>query len=648
MEITLKQITLLNFKGIRSLTVNFNEKETSILGQNASGKTTVFDAFVWLLFGKDSNDHKEFNIKTLGKDGKPIERIPHEVSALLVVNGTELSLRKTYSEKWTKKRGSAVEEFTGHEVTQFVNDVPCGTREYQSKIDAICTEQVFKMITNPLYFPAQKKEMQRQTLISMVGDITNSDMAELKPEFADLVAQLSGKSVEEYKREISAKKRKVKDELDQIPGRIDERKRDMPESEDWKSLQAELEDKRKMVEDIDNQISDRAKAQEEIGKKRIELINKINNLKANLRDLEYSIKDEATKEYRELESKRNGFIGRLSMLRSEENAVISVIEQKQQEISRLIANREKLLKEWQQIKAETIQFNENEFVCPTCNRPFDIDDIEKKQAELTANFNTNKANMLDENKRKGLLVKQSMGAAQDILNQKQEQLALVRNEIQEIEAADLYKKEPSKPDAINIVSSDARVIELNKKIAELQRQQEKDNSGAVDILDLQDGKKVLSESIDELRNRLAKKTIIEANNRRISELEREAQRLSQELADLESMEFVMADFAKTKIQQVEGRINSLFSIVTFKMYESQINGGEVETCEAMVDGVPFSDLNTAAQINAGLDIINAICRHNKVHAPIFVDNAESVNQLLSTDSQLVRLVVTTDPSLIIK
>ena len=107
----------------------------------------------------------------------------------------------------------------------------------------------------------------------------------------------------------------------------------------------------------------------------------------------------------------------------------------------------------------------------------------------------------------------------------------------------------------------------------------------------------------------------------------------------------MMEFAKERVKLVEDKINSMFTMVKFKMFDTQINGGVVETCEAVVDGVPYSTQNNAMVINIGIDIINAICRSENISAPIFVDNSESINSILPTLSQLIRLVVTDDEQL---
>ncbi len=230
-EIILTKLSLTNFKGIRSLEIDFGRK-TDIRGANASGKTTVFDAFRWLLFGKSSDDRKDFGIKTYDEQGNVIPRIPHEVTGVLRINGEEITLRKCLVEKWTKKRGSAEETYSGNLLECYWNDVPTSVTEYNAKISGICDEQLFKLITNPWYFTAQRKDVQRAMLFDLAGNIDEEDIVGGNEDFAALLRNLTGKTLDEYKREIVAKKRRVKDSVESIPARIDECNRSMPEKGD--------------------------------------------------------------------------------------------------------------------------------------------------------------------------------------------------------------------------------------------------------------------------------------------------------------------------------------------------------------------------------------------------------------------------------
>ena len=190
-EIQIKQIHLLNFKGVRNLLVDFVGNVTTISGDNGTGKTTIFDAFTWVLFGKDSEDRKAFNVKTLDKDGNAIEKLPHEVTATFVVDNQVVTIRRCFNEKWQKRRGSAIEEFTGHEEERFINDVPYSVKDFSSKINELfCSEEIFKLITSPFAFNGLKTDKQRNILTTMIGEISDAEIANGYTDFQELLKSL--------------------------------------------------------------------------------------------------------------------------------------------------------------------------------------------------------------------------------------------------------------------------------------------------------------------------------------------------------------------------------------------------------------------------------------------------------------------------
>lgn len=647
MKIQLKSITLLNFKGVRNLTIRFNENGiTSIHGKNAIGKSTIFDAFTWLLFGKDSSDRKDFNVKTLDSKGNVIEKLPHEVSATICVEGIEMNLRKCFDEKWTKKKGTSVEEFSGNEVHPFINDVPLSVTEYQKKISEICDESIFKLITNPLCMPTMKKDAQRQTLFSMAGELKDEDIAAGNKDFINLLNNLTGKTLDEYKRQVAAAKKRVKDELKDIPGRIDERKRSMPASENWDDLEKELKEKKEGIQAIETQLTDRSKAYDEDSKARIAIVREISNKKVEREGIKNSIENAATSDFRDKKNKRQSLFSQLSQCQTNEKAINSSINDLKAKIEELKSKREELIETWYSINGEQITFDDNQFVCPTCKRTLDFDDIEAKKVELTEAFNQDKAKRLTENQQKGLSIKAQIEANSRTLEGYEKRLKDVQEEINSILSDNLYKSEPICPDTTPMVQSNEEYIKITNEITDLEKSAEKEVTPP-DNSELKEARSILFDSCRELENRLGNKKTIDDNNKRILELESQQKALSQELSDYENIEFTIEAFGKAKVETVEQRINSMFAVVRWKMFEKQINGGEVPTCEAMVNGVPFSDVNNADQINAGLDIINAICHYHNVFAPIFVDNAESVNELLPTNSQVIRLVVTMDNQIIV-
>ena len=644
MNATLKSLRLLNFKGVRNFFVEFNSDETNIHGANASGKTTLYDAFFFLLFGKDSTGKSDFNIKTLNDDGTVIERIPHEVEGVILINSKagiqEATLKRVYEEKWTKKRGSAIEEFTGHETTLFFNDVPCSAKEFQAKIEVICPETIFKFITNPFYFPSQKKETQRAMLFDLAGGIDETEIARGNSDYEALLSQLVGKTLDDYKKEIASKKSKIKDELKGMPERMDECRRGKKEVQDWDLLAAQLKTKLDSISKIEEQMLDRSKGTKDAQDKKVEAQKELGELKIELANIEFKIKETLLTSIREYNAKHKSLT---DSIKSQKESIEALKKIHEEWVKRSATTDEKLTKlrgEYTIINAETLVFAPGAFDCPTCKRAFDVNDIEAKQAEMTTTFNTQKVNKIEDNKKAGLATKAEL----EEINKSKDRTKLdVEKSEQalkalELELNTLTANPPQEPNFEEAFSANQEHVDAKTKI--------KAKEGLinapveeVDNTDLIESKKTLQLVVDDLRAKLAHKKTNEDIDKRIVELETSYTTLSNELASYEQVEFTITQFTKAKVAQVEDKINGMFSIVKFNLYEMQINGGEKEICEASVNGVPFSDLNNAMRINAGLDIIKTLCKKYDYYAPIFIDNRESVTEIIDMDSQIINLIV---------
>lgn len=645
-QIIIKQLHLTNFKGVSDLTVDFNDTITTISGRNGLGKTTIFDAFTWLLFGKDSKERKNFDIKTYDAGGKTIERIPHEVSGVLDVDGEEITLCRKFNEKWTKKRGTSEEVFTGNEEERLYNDVPMSLKDWNEKINGICPEQVFKFITNPLYFTAQKTDVQRTMLLRMAGDVSDEAIAAENVDFKELLGQLTGKTMDEYKREIGAKKKRIKAELDAIPERIDERKRDMPDAEDWDALTKQLADKQAEVDAIDEQLNDAAAKASAANEERMAVTRELNDVKLKIQQRAFAVKEQVTEDYRKQLSGQNKLVNDVRDKQLTLGRIVSNIDSKNKELAECSAKRERMIAEWKEINGRSIVFDENDFVCPTCHRRFEIDEIESKQAEMTENFNAQKAADLADNNKRGKANSERMSALKASIDNDKQELDKVDADIKALKGKPLYGKTLAEPDATPTIEADAEYNALQTRATELAKALEAEKP-VTDNSELIDKKNALANDIDDIKTRLGKREYIDKNNKRIAELEKEHKRNAEELAQLERIEFTMMQFAKARIAAVEDKINGMFQIVKFKMFDTQINGGEVETCEATIDGVPFNMLNNAARYIAGLDIINAICKYEGISAPVVIDNAEAINNLPHVDSQMIALYVSDDDKLVI-
>ena len=648
--IRVMKLVLINFKGQKHLEVNFNPDVTDITGDNATGKTTIMDAFLWVLFGKDSQNRADFNIKTLDAEGKAIHKLEHEVTAVIDVDGIQTTFRRCYKENWVKKRGAVEPVLDGHSVDYFVDDVPLSKREYDSRVYAICPEQLFRQITNPAYFPSLKMQDQRAMLFDIAGNITNDDVLKYlvtdknKDMYAPLIEALnSRKSLDDLKKQTVSQKKLIKKEVSDIPGRIEENNRNMPKAQDWDAIRAQIAEKKSQIQDYDAQIADLSKASESVSAHKNSLRTKINDNLNRIDTLKREVRKSANEEYETwyllLQDKKN----ELSRSEGSINSLSGTLEYQKKEVSLFNQQKQGLLNVYHQLKEEEFSVNEDELVCPTCGRLFDGDDYVSRLETMKNNFNNKKIQKIDANVSEGKRLAGRIEDAEKLVAETEQKLTdavKLKDGLQrEIEQMETHKPEQIQPeDAEKLLSENAEYQALQKQITEWTDDLNKPYSVA-DTSDLRSKKNDLQLEVDTLNRELAKEDQIIRTTKRNEELEQQLRSMQQDIAACEQIEMTILEFMKAKVSLVEQRINSAFSYVKFKLFDTQVDGTEYDTCECMVDGTPYSDLNTAKKMNAGIDIINALCRAKGVTAPIFIDNRESVSELISCPSQLINLMV---------
>jgi DNA repair exonuclease SbcCD ATPase subunit len=642
-DIRLKRLRAIYFKGFKDFEVEFKDR-TIISGRNRSGKSSVFDALMWLLFGKDSLGNTDFDIKTLDEKRRVIEKVDHEVYAELEINGAVTTLKRVLRENWVKPLGQENEILKGNEVKCFFDGVPVSVGDFQKRVSEIVDENLFKLITNISYFHSLKREDRRSILLSLAGDISNDDIAR-ENDLGDIAELLKNSSSEDLKKKISAEKKRIKEELDHIPIRIDEIKKNMPEAVNFDAISKEIEQKKTELSKIDKQINDR----QESVKAQIEEANKKREIAGNLRmkqtDIILNARQDAVKEATE---KNRDFYNYQEILKEKQEKVVRyerrVLEKKNDisEAHRLIGElkkeREKLVEQW---KAESAKVYADELddSCPFCGHVFtDEEKLETRQSG-EAEFNKIKSEKLAKINKAGLSLKERIINHEKTLSEMEKELLSVKSEH---EAAcqdfDTFSKiTPARVESKTVVKEEIpEWVELERQINSIEIEDVKqDNS------DLIEKRKNLNDEIVSLSVELNKKEQIENSFKRVDELESEQRTLSQSLSNKEKIEFRLLSFNKLKMEEVDRRIKEKFKFVKFKLFDKTYEGNEFETCETLIDGVRYWSSNNEGRINAGLDIVNAICEHNGVYAPVFIDNAEGVNEFITTKSQLIELRVTT-------
>lgn len=653
-KIILKSLALVNFKGVRDFSIAFNDGITTVCGDNGTGKTTLYDAYLWLLFGKDSTGRSDgangFNVKTTGEDGKPIYRLEHSVTAVLEVDGKEIKLQRSLVEKWQKVNGTT-DEVMKDETQYFINDVRTGTKkEYQAEISEIIPEDVFRMITNPYYFTSLSAETQKDMLLEMVGNIDDEEVAATDPDFLALLDQINGTSLAKWAREIAAKKKACNDALATIPASIETAQKLMPESEEWAVLEKQLKEVQDRVKGIDAQIADKSALNDEAYKRKMALMKQQADKRIKLQDRENTIRMEtnaahnkALSDIQQMENELSINQKNLDNYRNDKMNVDGKIDELN---GKLVEMRE----QFKAVAKE--QFPEpsgDVLVCPTCGEPYKGENLENAIAKLRGNFEQSKSKRQKDIQTKGKQYKAEYDRAVEQQTKLTGLIAKLEDDALEIKGNIEIKKNniPVAGNADEAIANDKECIALRNDIAEIANQLQVEVPQA-DVSELQSEKADRNAAIAEINKRLGKRAMIERVNKEIADLEEKRIANNQAKADLEKWEDVYLRFQKAKDEVLMQRINGLFNVVSFSFVKEQKNGGEKVTCYCTVNGVPYADVNACGKVNAGLDIINAICATKGISAPIFIDNRESFNQIIPTISQIVNLKVSNDKSLTIK
>ncbi|MEC0666339.1 ATP-binding protein [Priestia flexa] len=634
-NITLQVLILKNFKGVKEFKLDTQGYNAQVFGDNGTGKTTLFDAFIWLLFDKDSQNKKDFQLKTVNAVGQEINNLEHEVEGIFSVDGTPLSIRKVFKEKWTRKRGAATTEFTGHTTDYFVNGVPSKKKEFTDAVATLIDEDVFKLLTSPLYFNEQLHwQKRRELLLQISGDITNEDVINSNKELASLENILNGKSIEDHRKIIAAKRTEINKELTRIPVRIDEVRRSVIDVSELNesAINEEIEKIQALITQQEEELSRIQNGTEVVEKQK-----KLREIESSLIELKNEYKE---KNYGELNALRD----KVAVQKDKNNQFNFDIKRKQHDLNiyeeRLKAsekNIQHLREEW--VKKDNETFDEHKTTCSMCGQEYPED----QKQEIIEKFNIEKSQQLEKIMNDGKL------ATKDV-EQLKVDVSAIKNQLISLEAE---KKESERVlselktqygELKNNTTAFEETEELKTKQAEISSIQEeiqrvKDHANEEATL-VREKIMNLKEDIRNLERDKAKFDQVEASNKRIEELEAEEKTLAKEFEELEHQLFLTEEFIRSKVTLLEEKINSKFKYARFQLFKQNINGGLEETCETLYQGVPYSrGLNNAARINVGLDIISTLSEHFGVTCPIFIDNSESVTELIDMDTQIISLVV---------
>lgn len=630
-DIKLISLELTNFKCHRHLRLDFDGRNTEITGDNATGKTSVYDSLMWLLFSKDSqgNGDKNLEVKPLDNDGNVID---HDaitgVEAIFQVNGEKLALCRTYREKWETRRGSAETVFTGNTSEYTIDGVPVKRNGFQDKVNELVDEDTFRLLTNTSYFAAGISWQERREILFKVAGVQNDhDILATDQRFAPLVESMGKLSIDDYKKKLLAEKRKFVGAKSEIPARISECQKTIEDMHDldFAGAKAEVDvlndKKEKLAAQIlaIDQDSAAGKKRMEIREAQMELVSLENENKVFRAGQQGTTTDIYGLNLR-ITSLRRQIAGKQASLDNE----VAYIPQLDKQIT--VARNE-----WKSVNAESFSAT----VCPTCGQALPADQLKAAKEQ----FEADKKKRLDKILADANRHKEYKARAEDRMTRVKEEIAQLHSEIDELQAQ-IQAAENAKVEIVDMADYAQRKQGIQGRIDSLNE----------DLLEIMEASASVRDSLQEQLaevNRLininlgvlSKESVLEYSRQRVEQLREDAKNTAECLDAIESMLFLMDEYSRYKTRFVEESVNRMFRIARFRLFREQANGGVEDRCDVVYDGIPYINVNNGMKINLGIDIINTLSMAYGVRVPLFVDNAESVTKLEPCCSQIIRLVV---------
>ena len=675
MRIILKSLHIENFKGIKSLEVNFSNK-TSIKGQNAAGKTTIFDAFTWLLFNKNSAGEEKFNIRPLDKDGNRIDNVEIKVVGVLDVEGKEVMLSKVQMQNWVKKRGTNTVTLQGNPNSYEIDGYPKSEADFKAYVSELSqSEDMFKLLTNPQYFSSLKWKEQRDILIKLIAEVSDVELAkEMFDENAyaeSLIEELEkAPSTDDIRAKFSKALSEWKKKQAEIPVRIDEAEKSKVDVDtaEQELLKTDLE---RQIKEIELQMKSSSKVIDDLEQQKFELQFEVNDCKRKANE-------SLIKERRSLDDRKDEATIKFNDLHKQITKLESEIVEKKKRIHALESEKAELGKQYMSEKEKAFdetpylfdefkwKFDESTTVCSLCGQRLPEDKIE----QLKTDFEEKKAKAKEDAAERLKTIRESfnnqkvaeLNRIASLGTDKKSEIEIMKSDIEDAEKKlpelreqeteqmkiknECIKKLSELPEEADLSTNDDYKV-LMKKDTDLQSQIDSARANSIDTSELGSKKLELEAALEDAKTIIAQAAKNVEIDERIAQLQAEQKEIGQKVADQEQMLYLLEEFIRFKLDKISDSINSHFKTVNFKLFEMQLNGGMKDCCECTVNGVPYSTLNSGHRIVAGLDIIRSLIELYGMSVPIFVDNAESLNEfnVPVMDAQLILLSVSEDKQL---
>lgn len=634
----LLKLTIENFKGHGLRVVEFSPTITRVYGANGTGKTSLFDSFCWMLWAKDSDDRTQSGNVSFypfdpDKQGEVLHNVVVKVEAVLEIDGAQHVLCRTMQEKWTTPNGTELPRFTGNETKVYIDGLAVKANQFDAFIKENINPEMFKLTSNPWYFPTLHWKEQRRILMELVGDISNDDVLAADASLEPLRNELANRKPEDCKKLWQQQQKAAVKDLEKTVLLINENRKHLPQIENEAEVKADLEAQRLVL----------MKPLEKAMQEKADILSgtAISKKQAEAKVLEAKLDVIRAEQREKIAAVRKPFDEQIAALEAEAKTAAETVKPYRQTVVNLdnaIRENEEKLKvlqdSWQAVDAE--EFND---VCPCCHRPYPPEQI----ADQRAAFNRSKAERLEKIEADGdtLFAKNEENKAQrDAAMKEVQRLSKLDLEMPD-KRSEIMKWREEAVQALPPMENRQEWFEASEDLKRINHEIEELH---IDVkLKLMDAEKAIENAqkpIGDIDVRLAEIKAAEATRALITDYTKQQQTLREQHDELALKLSLIKKFDEIKAVMTTEKVKAILPGMDFKLFNyNNTNEGYTETCELVKDGKPYANLSNGEKIAVGCELIAAISKHYGVSNPVWIDNAEATTKHLETNGQAILLRV---------
>lgn len=652
MKIKLESLTLENYKKFLSgVTFRFFDR-TKISGKNKEGKSTLENAYMEILTGKEVDGTQPDGIRPNGKDGTDLNSADVVREAVLDIDGEETTIRKITKQKWRKPHGQTEEVFDGNTVSYEINDFPYAPKKFEEYMKELADPEVLLMCSNPNSFLSilKKSTTEARKVLEKLSGFSLEEFLENNPQYSEVQELTKGHSVEDTMGKLRKQLNNQKKKLTQKNTELQyEQTRDSGNQIDVSDLELAKGEWKEKIAEIDRQekaLDESVKVYDSANAEILSMKSKLNELAnsagAGLREQRLALDQKIS----ELNIQNKSYANDLKLAEMDLKHAKMGIERHKVELEKVRADysatSKKTFDETKLHEIEAEQFDKESLICPDCGqiRPeaqrinlreiFEQSKVRRisEQEKAREVFNSDLSKMLASITEIGDRAVDDLKAAQDAEKEAEQKIKEIREEIIST-SAEIKKfcgeldKLPKEVD----LSDNTEYQELSEQIKKKEFALSAMDNGSVKRMELRQQRNQYMDEISKLDSQIQKANAdAEQKERKLAELKSEFDKQKQVVADIERQIDVISQFSIEKNAALAEKINPYFHHFKFNFLNyTEKEHNPVETCEIVCDGIPYKDLNNGDRKLSEVDLCRGLQEMNGLNLPIWIDESVVVD-----------------------